>query len=229
MDAFQEFIATSLFVLTGLLVVLCARGVREFRSNRKFTQLWWAGGLALAAAAMAVEAVVYIGVVTESLLQAYVFFSAAIVGILSLGATKVLHRPRLERGYTYYTLVTCLAVAGASFLTPLSRAAMVSQGIIVGNPPLVLLVLSSLVTVPATVVLLSASVVALRRTWKWQTLLMIGGALILGAGGALYIASFPVALYYAEFIGILLLFFGLIGLPKPTAAAAASGHPTASA
>jgi len=43
---------------------------------------------------------------------------------------------------------------------------------------------------------------------------MIGGALILGAGGTLYIASFPVALYYAEFLGIVLLFFGLISMPQ---------------
>jgi hypothetical protein len=37
---------------------------------------------------------------------------------------------------------------------------------------------------------------------------------ILGAGGALYIASFPIALYYAEFLGIFFLFLGLVSLPS---------------
>jgi hypothetical protein len=49
---------------------------------------------------------------------------------------------------------------------------------------------------------------------------MAGGAIILGAGGALYIASFPIALYYAEFVGILLLFLGLISLPQASSAPA---------
>jgi hypothetical protein len=55
---------------------------------------------------------------------------------------------------------------------------------------------------------------------------MIGGALILGAGGTLYIASFPVALYYAEFLGIILLFFGLISLPQvaSNATPVSAGH-----
>lgn len=42
------------------------------------------------------------------------------------------------------------------------------------------------------------------------------GASILVAGGALYIASFPVALYHAEFIGIVLIFVGLVSLPQGT-------------
>jgi hypothetical protein len=43
---------------------------------------------------------------------------------------------------------------------------------------------------------------------------MISGAAVLGAGGAFYIASFPVMLYYAEFIGIVLLFFGLVDFSR---------------
>jgi hypothetical protein len=175
---------------------------------------------------MAIEGVVFLGIVNVVLLQAYVFLSAAIVGVLSLGATKVLRRPRLALGYSVYTLVGCAVVGVFSFLVPVSLS-IVSNGIISGNPPLLLLVLSTLVTGPATVVLVGASVVALRRSWRWQTLLMIGGALVLGAGGTLYIASFPVALYYAEFIGIVLLFLGLISLPQasPLAVKSATAAP----
>jgi hypothetical protein len=103
---------------------------------------------------------------------------------------------------------------------------MVNAGIITGNPPLSLLVLSSLVTGPATVLLVTASVLSLRRSYRWQTLLMVSGALILGAGGTLYIASFPVALYYAEFIGIVLLFLGLIGLPQGSSSSTSVRTPT---
>lgn len=217
LDLGQVGIAGSLVALTGLLVVLCVRGFLEFSRKRLQTQLMWASGIAFAAAAMAVEAVVYLGYVSSLLLEAYVFFSAAIVGVLSLGATRILRRPRLERGYTLYIAGTTALVGIASFLTPLSGASMVSAGIITGDPPLSILLFSSLVTGPATVVLLTASYLSLRRSWRWQTLLMIAGAVILGAGGTLYIASFPVALYYAEFLGIILLFLGLISMPQSSA------------
>lgn len=213
MSAETDAIATSLVLLSLLLAVLTARGLARYLVSRMWTQLMWALGLGLATAAMAVEAVVYLGVVNETLLQAYVFFSAAIVGVLSLGATRVLRRPRVEWAYSAYTWAATAVVAVASFVVPVPTA-IVSDGIISGNPPFLLLLLSTFVTGPATVVLLASSVVALRRSRKWQTLLMIAGALVLGAGGTLYIASFPVALYYAEFVGIIVLFLGLISLPQ---------------
>jgi hypothetical protein len=43
---------------------------------------------------------------------------------------------------------------------------------------------------------------------------LVAGACVLGAGGAFYIASFPVILYYAEFIGIVMLFLGLTDLSR---------------
>ncbi|MGC2205828.1 MAG: hypothetical protein WA719_07900 [Thermoplasmata archaeon] len=224
MDVEPTAIIVSLLGLSALLLVLSVRGLLRYLETRSRAQFMWGAGLSLATAAMIVESVVYLGIVTTPILQAYVFFSAAIVGVLSLGATKILRSPRIERGYTAYIAATCAVVAGASFLTPLPSS-MVTNGIITGNPPILLIILSSLVTVPATVVLLTATALSLRRSWRWQTLLMAAGAIILGAGGALYIASFPIALYYAEFIGILLLFAGLVSLPQ--AAATPSSAPTA--
>ncbi len=220
-------IAVSLVLLSALLFVLSARSLVHYAENRSRAQLMWGSGLSIATAAMAVEAIVYLGVVSSPILEAYVFFSAAIVGVLSLGATKILRSPRLERVYTVYIVITSALVAVASGLTPLPLS-MVASGIITGNPPLALILLSSLVTIPATVVLLTATALSLRRSWRWQTLLMAAGAVILGAGGALYIASFPIALYYAEFIGILLLFLGLMSLPQtaPAPAVAPTYRPT---
>ena len=221
MNPLSDAIAISLGVLTAILLVLTVRGVRKFATTRSMVQLAWTGGLGLAAAAMAIEAVVYVGVVNAPILRAYVFLSAAIVGVLSLGATRVLRSPRVERVYAGYTGALLVVVGLASFLTPLPTAGMVTGGVITGNPPLLLILLSTFLTGPATVVLIVSAVVSLRRTWRWPTLLMVAGAFVLGAGGTLYIASFPVALYYAEFIGIVLLFFGLISLPRVEATPAA--------
>lgn len=228
MSPVEDAVAVSLVLLTAILLVLTVRGVLRFRHSRSLPQLAWTGGLGLAAAAMAVESIVYLGFVNAPLLRTYVFLSAAIVGVLSLGATRVLRSSRVERVYTAYTGATLALIAGGSYLTPLPTTGMVTNGVITGNPPLLLLVLSTLVTGPATVVLIVSAIVSLRRSWRWPTLLMVAGAFVLGAGGTLYIASFPVALYYAEFIGILLLFFGLISLPRVEVTAPAT-HPEARA
>lgn len=220
MSAEQTAIGLSLGLLTLALVYLSARGFLQFLERRVTVQAMWASGMALSSAAMAVETMVYAGVLDMRLLQAYVFLSAALVGVLSLGATRVLRSPRLEQGYRYYTLAA-IAVVGVACSTVRVPTSIVQGGVISGNPPLLLILLSTLVTGPATVVLLGSAVVALRRSHKWQNLLMIGGALVLGAGGTLYIASFPVALYYAEFVGIVLLFLGLVSLQKLATATSA--------
>lgn len=221
-------LGASLAALGLALAVLSVRGAAKYLRTRNLPQLAWATGLAFGAAAMAVEAIVYFGVVTEGLLQAYVFLSAAIVGALSLGSTRVLRSPPLERGYAVFMLFALSVVASATALTSVPTS-IVSGGVIAGNPPLELLILSSVVTGPATVVLIGSAILSLRRSWRWQTLLMVAGALVLGAGGAFYIASFPIVLYYAEFLGIGLLFLGIISLPsvtasdRPASAGAAAG------
>ncbi len=217
-------LAASLVALTAMLAGLCFRGLRRYAATRSLSQGMWGIGLLFATGAMAIESIIYLGARSTVALQAYVFFSAAIVGVLSLGATRVLRRPRLERGYRAYIVGTTALVAVASFLTPMPSQ-MIQAGIVVGNPPLPLILLSTLVTAPATVVLLASSVVALRRDHRWQTLLMIAGAVILGAGGTLYIAAFPIALYYAEFLGIVLLFFGLVSLPQAAPVPAPASGP----
>jgi len=206
-------ISISLGLLTVVLASLSARGLARFARDRNLHQVMWAVGLAFGTVATSLELVAYVGFVDLLLLQTYVFCSAAIVGILSLGGLRAFHRTSWNRSYIGYVGATLATVAAFSFTTPLP-ASMVSAGVISGNPPLLLLVLSSLVTVPATVVLLWACVRSLRRHFRWRGLLMLSGAVVLGAGGAFYIASFPVMLYYAEFVGIVLLFFGLVDFSR---------------
>ncbi|HLN50690.1 MAG TPA: hypothetical protein VK455_01320, partial [Thermoplasmata archaeon] len=223
MDVEMLGIALSLILLTATLGALAARGLVRYLHDRSRPQLMWGVGLLLAAVATTVELVVYLGFVDSPLLQTYVFLSAAIVGVLSLGSTRAIRSIRFRNGYTAYTLATCGIVGVFTVATPLSSS-MVSGGVITGNPPVDLLILSTLVTVPATVVLLGAVVLSLRRSWQWRTVMMGIGASVLAGGGALYIASFPVALYYSEFIGIVLIFLGLVTLPQVTSSTAVVGE-----
>jgi len=223
MDAESWGIATSLGLLTLVLAALAGRGFVRFFRTHKHSQIGWGVGLGFGAAATAIELSAYVGVVSSVMLQAYVFLSAAIVGTLSLGSVRAFRKPIYRYLYAGYIIAVSAVTGIFCFTTPVSGS-MVQAGVISGNPPVFLLVLSSFITVPATIVLLGFAVVSLRRSFHWKGLLMIAGASVLAAGGAFYIASFPVALYYAEFVGIVLLFIGLTDFSRwltPTAAAAA--------
>jgi hypothetical protein len=224
MDLERVGVAASLAALCVVLGFLTLRGFVQSIQKRSRHQLMFGLGLACGTAALAVELVAYLGLATVWLLQSYVFLSAAIVGVLSLGSARSFRPGLFEPVYTGFIAVIGAIIAWFSFTTSLPLS-MVRDGVVVGNPPVFLLVLSSIMTVPATVVLLTAAVVHLRRSFHPRGLLMISGACVLGAGGAFYIASFPVILYYAEFVGIIMLFLGLTDLSRwavarPAAAAA---------
>ncbi|HTT44475.1 MAG TPA: hypothetical protein VMH38_00465 [Thermoplasmata archaeon] len=225
MDAEAWGISASLGILTAFLTVLAVRGFVRFFQTHRHSQLGWGIGLGFGATATAIELAAYLGTVSTLMLQAYVFFSAAIVGTLSLGSVRAFRRPIYRYLYAGYIISISAIVGFFCFTTPVPSS-MVQAGVISGNPPTFLLVLSSLITGPATVVLLGFAVISLLRAFHWKGLLMIAGASVLAAGGVFYIASFPVALYYAEFLGIVLLFIGLTDFSRwLTPAAAPSAAP----
>jgi len=216
-------ITISLTLLTVVLAFLTIRGFRSWVYHPDGHRLAWPVGLSFATAATTIEVLAYIGTVDSVMLEAYVFFSAAIVGVLALGALRAFSSPRWIRGYLVFTIAGLGALAVTCFSTPLPSS-MVQAGVISGDPTTLLLALSILITVPATVVLLWASVISLRRRFRWQGMMILTGAITLGTGGFLYIASFPVILYYAEFIGIFLLFLGLVDLSGLFASAPRDAH-----
>src|SRR5579863_8196130 len=156
MDPEFWLVSVSLALLAVALGGLSVRGLLKFARGGTRTQLWWGLGLGLGSAGMVVEFVTFLGLTNSLLLQLYIFLSAGIVGILSLGSACAYHSPRFEKGYTVYQAFCLALVLFFSFDLP-APANMVTQGIITGNPALLLLVLSSFVTVPATVVLLLAA------------------------------------------------------------------------
>ncbi len=226
MDSVGYATDASLWMLGGLLAYLAVRNVIRYRTEPRGALLWWATGLGAAAAAMMLEAVVFVGISAPGLLDAYFFLTAATVAALSIGATGVLGHRRIELGYEGYILAVTAAVGVASFSLPLPDG-IVSNGVISGSPSVWVVVLSSLVTFPATILLLAATALAIRSSRQWRPGLIVVGVGVLAAGGTLYIASLPAALYYAEFLGILLLFLGLVSLPhaRPAKAPSPAGRP----
>ena len=75
-------------------------------------------------------------------------------------------------------------------------------------PPLLVTVFSTLITIPASIVLLAVAILGYLKTKNKKMLSIIAGVVFVVIAGTLYIVSFPALLYISEFVGILLLWYG---------------------
>ncbi len=65
-------------------------------------------------------------------------------------------------------------------------------------------------TFPAAILLILIAAISYKKKRNYKMLSIIIGVIIVAMAGTLYIVEIPVFLYYSEFIGILLLWYGFI-------------------
>lgn len=196
-------------IIALLLTVLV---LQKYLRNHQRSHLYWGVGLALVAVTMGQEAVFYVGGWSEPFAQAYLVLVALLVGILSLGSAELYFHGWSHRLWFGYVAVTGVALLVVGFLYTVSSSIVVS-GVVTGLPSIPVVIVSSLVTFPASAVLIGSSIYGAVWQKRWHLLFIAAGTTVIAAAGSLYIASFPLSLYYAEFAGVVLLFFGFIRVP----------------
>jgi hypothetical protein len=212
-------IAVSLVVLSLIALALSILVLRRYLEKRQACHLYWGVGLVLVFVTVLEEVPLCVGVFSQLLILSYLVLVAVLVGILSLGSAELALSGRWKTLWFGYIGVVSAALVGVSAVTPVSSSIVVN-GVVTGLPPLWVEILSSLVTVPAALFLIVASLYGAVRGHRWNLLYIAAGTAVISAAGALYIASFPVTLYYAEFVGVVLLFLGFVkvpGISSPTA------------
>ncbi len=214
MDPQNLAVLASLVALSGLTFLLGAKMWIRYRSRGETPYLYWFLGLLLTGFTLAEEAGVYGGVVTAPILATYFFLVALLVGLLSLGSARMALGSRWFQIYRAYVAGIGLLIAAIAFAIPVPVSVVVG-GVIRGSPGLDLILASSLLTFPAAVLMAVTSLVGAWRTHRWNLALIFAGIVVISGAGSLYIVSFPVTLYYAEFLGVVLLFFGFLRIPAP--------------
>lgn len=218
MNPLSDAIEVSLAVLAGLTFLLVAQMLRRYSAHRRPPDLYWSIGLLLTGITLAEEAVVYAGFFPTVLLQTYFFLVALLVGILSLGSASLSFSPRSFGIYSAYAIGMSLVTAVVAFSFPIPGSVVI-QGVITGNPGLALIIVSSLLTFPAATLMAATSLLGAWHTHRWNLIYILAGILVISGAGSLYIVAVPVTLYYAEYIGVVLLFLGFtrvsFGSPTP--------------
>jgi hypothetical protein len=210
MDGFELVVLLSTLVIALLSGILAAFMTYKWKNNRTAKSFaFWAIGLWAFTAAVLLESVFSLNIYSEALIDLYLFLVVFLVEALAMGSLYLLKNNTLKAGYIIYILVIDFAMVLALQFSNTSN--LIITYVVYGVLPLAVVVVSSLGTFPAAFILIVVAALSYKRTKNAKMLSIIAGTLVVSIAGSLYIAAFPEFLYYSEFIGILLLWFGFLG------------------
>ena len=168
--------------------------------------MFWSAGMWTFTIGVLLEMMFALNISPEPLIALYLFLVAVLVELLALGSIQLIGYNAIKKTYYAFCVITTAFIAYSLLSTNITN--FIKDYIAYGNPPLLVIVSSSLVTFPAAVVLIAVAVKSYMRTRSYKMLSIIAGVIIVSIAGTLYIASFPSILYAAEFVGIVLLWIG---------------------
>jgi hypothetical protein len=219
--------AIGLILLAALTSILAVVEARRYSERSARAHLFWTVGLVMVAVSLVVEAVFFYGTWSSVLAQTYFFLVAVLVGLLSMGSAELLFSVRAKWAYGAYMVGMMATVGFLSFSEPIDSS-ILSGGVVTGNPPIAVVIASTMLTVPAAAIMIYGSVRSAFQLRQWRLLSLAAGILVISAAGGLYIVSVPITLYFAEFVGVFLLYVGFGGFPIGSATRRPSASPNTS-
>lgn len=194
-------LVTLLFSL-GLSVAISVRYARRRNSSMMF----WSIGLWLFTFGALLELMFAVDVYSEGLAKLYLLVVAVLVEFLALGSIQFSRSVRIRNWYYLFVILSTVFMAYSLLVTSVSN--MVVNYVVAVSPPMLVIVASSLMTIPASIILVVFAYKAYKARKDPRLLSIIAGVIIVGIAGGLYIAQYPSFLYIAEVAGILLLWYG---------------------
>jgi len=211
-------VAISLGVLSVVALLLGALILGRYGRERRLWNLYWGTGIVLVFVTLVEESALDAGMWSQLLIRSYLVITAVLVGVLSLGSAELALSRRWKYLWFGFIGVVSAACVAVGALTPVPSSIMF-DGAVWSLPPTIVVVASSLVTVPGAAMLIGTSLYGVVRQRRFYLLYVTLGTIVFALGGSLYIASFPAAMYFADFAGTVLLFFGFVRVTDRSAAA----------
>ncbi|MGD0728940.1 MAG: hypothetical protein ABR981_02590 [Candidatus Micrarchaeaceae archaeon] len=208
----QLLVIISTVVIFVLSLLLAISLTRKYNKTKAKSLMFWSVGLWAFSIGALLEIIFAFGVYSSSLGDFYVFIVALLVELLALGSMELIKSSKLKKLYYIFAAVTTIALVYTVIATRIGN--IVTNYVASGNPPLAVLYSSSVITFMASIILVFIAVLSYKRKKDPRMLSIILGVIIVVIAGTLYIASFPVFLYYSEFVGIICLWFGFSSSKK---------------
>lgn len=208
----NTFVTISTIIIFLLSAGLTFFILRKYLKTRKLNLFYWSSGLIIFTLAVLLEILMANGIYSRLIIDIYLFLVAILVQFLALGSFALYNNKRFLSYYYIYSILATIFIIATLVLEPIGD--IIKMHIVYGVLPLGVTISSSFVTFPAALFIILIAAISYKKFKNKKLLSIIAGVIIVAIAGTLYIAAIPVFLYYAEFIGILLLWIGFMWLQK---------------
>ncbi len=200
-------------ILTSVITLLLSAGLsititRRYVIKRHASLAFWAAGLWLFSIGVLMELIFAFGAYSDIMMKAYLLIVAVLVELLALGSMQLSRSRPMKRAYYAFVLASTVFLLYSILESSMNN--MIIDYVVAGQPPVLVTIASTLVTVPAAIVLVATAYVSYKARKDIRMLSIIAGVIIVSVSGALYIVQYPAFLYLAEVIGIGLLWYGFV-------------------
>ncbi len=204
----ETFVTLSTIIIFLLSAGLTFFILRKYLKTKKLNLLYWSVGLVVFTVAVLLEILMANKIYSELIIDLYLFLVAVLVQFLALGSFALYNNKKFLSYYYIYSVLATVFLIVTLVLYPVGN--IIKEHIVFGVLPLGVTISSSFVTFPAAAFIILIAAISYKKFKSKKLLSIIAGVIIVAIAGTLYIAAIPVFLYYAEFIGILLLWLGFM-------------------
>lgn len=208
----QFAVIISTIIVTLLSAALAALLTKNYIKNKATSHLFWSTGMWLFAASALLEVVFAFGLYSQLLIKTYLFMVSLLVEFLAIGSIMLVKNKIIKYSYTIFAVAGAALVAYSLITTNIGN--IISEYVVYGVIPFIVVVSSSIATFPAAIILIAVAALSYLKTRNRKMLSIILGVIVVSIAGTLYIVQFPATLYFAEFIGILLMWKGFYDSKK---------------
>ncbi|KQB35412.1 hypothetical protein [Acidiplasma cupricumulans] len=202
----RAFVEISVIIILLLTAGLTAVIFMKYQKNHGLHLLYWGLGLLVFVISVFLELLMAAGIFSRFLIDLYLFLVAILVDFLAMGSFALFGNKKYLNYYYLYTGLASIFLLITLIIYPVGK--IIIHHIVFGPLPLMVVVSSSFVSFPAAFFIILIAALSYKKSRNIKLLSIIAGVIVVSIAGTLYIAAIPVFLYYAEFIGILLLWIG---------------------
>ena len=202
----RAFVEISVIIILLLTAGLTSVIFMKYQKNHGLHLLYWGLGLLVFVISVFLELLMAAGIFSRFLIDLYLFLVAILVDFLAMGSFALFGNKKYLNYYYLYTGLASIFLLITLILYPVGR--IIIHHIVFGPLPLMVVISSSFVSFPAAFFIILIAALSYKKSRNIKLLSIIAGVIVVSIAGTLYIAAIPVFLYYAEFIGILLLWIG---------------------
>ncbi|MCL4326258.1 MAG: hypothetical protein M1481_05500 [Candidatus Thermoplasmatota archaeon] len=205
-DLIKASVELSTIIIFILCSILAGYLTKKYVANKLTSYLYWSSGMWFFAIGVFLEILFAFNIRDQFLIQTYLLVVVVIVELLALGSISLVKSDNIKRVYLLYCIIISAVTLYFVITEPVGN--LITNYVVFGPLPLGIIASSSLATFPAALILIVVAAQSYRQKKNNKMLSIIIGTIIVSIAGGLYIAKFPAFLYIAEFIGIILLWFG---------------------